>query len=344
MKKTKKIITIICCIVIAIMAVVYAENTSESIVKSINICINVIIPSMFIYMVLSSYIISGSIYKTIFKPFYKLLHGILKLDETTFSIFFLSLIGGYPVGIKLFKEIIAQNKNYSEIAEKSAVFCYCISPTFAITMIGIGIYNSVEVGAIIYISNALSCFITAVIYSNMHNLKYDGISINQGGNLISAINSSSSSLFRICSVIITFNAVIAALESSFESSGLNIPIIIKSFLEISNVLSIENSSLVLLPVISAIASTGGLCVLFQCYSICSKSFKLKKFVISRIPCSILSGIITYFLLKFWDISIPTVTGSVNYTFRFNENWAVILLILIMFMILLQKNEKNFKKG
>ncbi len=344
MDKLRKTIISVTCVLFAVAFVLFSEETSDSIIKSISVCINVIIPSMFIYMVLSSYIISSSLYKTIFKIPYNLLNRIIRLDEHLFSMFCLSLIGGYPVGIKLMRETIAQNKNFPAIAEKASAFCYCISPTFAITMIGINLYNSAEIGLLVYIANVITNVIMAIIYSRIYNLKKNYNQCEYNGNLICSITSSSSSLFKICAVIIIFNAVITAAETALTTFGINTPIIIKSIFEISNVLNFKNPDIALLPVISAIASTGGICVLFQSYSLADNSFNLKHFIFARLPSALISGIITRILLMFWDISLTASASESAYYFKFNENKAVIILILIMFIILMQKNEKNLKKG
>ena len=66
-------------------------------------------------MVLSSYILSSGLYESLFRPLDKPLQKLIKADNHIISVFLLSLIGGYPVGFKLLKDLIAENKNYSEI-------------------------------------------------------------------------------------------------------------------------------------------------------------------------------------------------------------------------------------
>lgn len=327
-----------------VLFAVFSKEISESIVHSIYVCIEIIIPSMFAYMVISSYILSSSIHKTLFSPLYFLLNKIIRLDKQLFSVFSLSLIGGYPVGIKLLKEIIAQNKSYSAIIEKAAAFCYCISPTFAITMIGLGLYNSIEAGIIVYISNVIANIIMATVYSRIYKLEIPDNPQKQNSGLIQAINSSSAALLRICAVIVIFNAGIAAVEALVNTVGIIIPVYIKSFTEISNILNFSKPGINLLPLISAIASTGGLCVIFQCYSIAQNSFSFKNFLIARIPTALLSGLITNILLQFWNINLPSSSVGGQYSFQFNTNKAVVVFLLIMCTILLQKNEKIFKKG
>ena len=344
MKKFKKIIIITLIIVFSTGVIVYSDKVSESIFKSINICLEVIIPSTFIFMVLSSYILSSGLYESLFRPLDKPLQKLIKADNHIISVFLLSLIGGYPVGFKLLKDLIAENKNYSAIAPQTASFCYCMSPTFAVTMIGLGVFNSIEIGMIVYVSNIISNLIIAIIYTNVTDLKFDIKMKNNKSGLIQAINSSSNTLLRICSVIVVFNIGITAVNSFLGVFDLTIPLFVNASLEISNILNSDSVSIDYLPIISMLSSTGGVCVLFQCYSIIQGSFSIKRFLILRIPAVVLSGIITCIIMKFYEISIPSSSFNNNYLFEYNTKNGVVFLLMIMCIILLQKNEKIFKKG
>lgn len=347
MRPIKKYIISAAMILFAAVVVIFSEESSASVVNSINICLNVIVPSMFIFMVISSYILSSGLYRIIFAPLYRILKSFIKLDEELMSVFLLSLIGGYPVGFKLLKELIAQNKNYSEIASKTAAFSYCISPTFAVTMIGIELYGSTEAGLIVYISNAASCLIMAVIYSKIYPLQASYPARNNDKNtsgIVGAVNSSAATLFKICAIIVFFNTGITALDCILQKTGIILQNYIKSILEISNILKYESISPASLPFISALTSFGGICVVFQCVSLVGGAYSLKPFILSRFFTALISYIITSIMLIFWDISLPAKTGAANYIFDFSTNKAAGIFLLIMCVILMQKSEKIFKKG
>ena len=340
----KKVLTIAAVIIFSILFVVFTKEVAESTIKSINVCINVIIPSMFAFMVISSYILSSGIYKIIFKPLYLTIGRVFNLDEKSFSIFLLSLIGGYPIGIKLIKEEIAQNKNYSAIAEKLVMFCYCISPPFAITMIGLNLYNSFEIGTIIYISNVISCIVIGIILSRIYKLRFkEANSQKYKGGIVDSVNSSSASLFKICSMIVFFNIGIAVVDAVLNSIGIALPTTVRAFLEISNILDFK-PEISHLPLVSAISSFGGVCVILQCYAIAEKKIPFKDFILARIPTAILSALVTKSIISFSEISVPTSSGNGNYLFIFSSNKLVVILLIIICTILLQNNEKNFKKG
>ena len=328
--------------------IVFPKQMADSISESIGVCLNVIIPSMFVFMVLSSYIIDEGIYKTLISPFYFLLKGILPLNKELFSIFILSLIGGYPTGIKLLQERIAENKNYHEIYERMAGVCYCVSPVFAINIIGYGIFGSAEAGIVVYISNVLACFILALFTARsirkipIENHNKNTLRGNPKG-LIFSINSASKALLMICAVIICFNSVLTVTENLLTIFNIETPEILAGFFEISNITKIKYPSPIFLPVFSFISSFGGVCVLVQIATLAGKGFSLKYFFIGRLICGALSAFFTYIIMNICEITIGSSAGMSGYTYIFNQNKLVVLLLIIMCTIIFIKSEKIFKK-
>lgn len=331
-----------------ILFIVFPKPMADSISESISVCLDVIIPSMFVFMVMSSYIIDEGIYKTLISPIYIIMKRILPLNKELFSIFMLSLIGGYPTGIKLLRERIAENKNYHEIYERMTAFCYCVSPVFAVNIIGYGVYGSVEAGVTVYISNVLACFVLAIFTAGRINRESTEInSVNtekyNPKGLIFCINSSSNALLTICAVIICFNSVMSVINSLLMEFGIVPHEIVSGFFEISNLTKITTPSPLYLPFFSLISSFGGVCVLFQTVALAGNNFSMKYFFIGRIICGVLSALFTYIIMSFWEISAGTSTETASYTYIFNQNKTVVLLLIAMCAIIFIKSEKFFKK-
>ena len=348
-KLNKKImITVKACAAVSAAALmtVYPEVTANSAVNSINVCISAIIPSMFAFMVLTGYICDSGIYPVIFRPVFWIMRRIIKADDRMISVFLMSMIGGYPVGVKLLKETIAQNKNYPAIkgvCRDSAMFCYCISPTFALIMLGNGVFGSTAAGAVIYISDVLSCLITAAAVSRFCRLK-TGIKTETGsGSLIGAVNSASRALFVVCTVIVAFNTALDCITAFLGNIGITLPKELLGALEVSNLLKIQRPGVSLIPVVTAISSMGGVCVLLQCAAIVKGEFPIKRFIIARLPCALLSGFISWVILKFTDISVETSTFSPQYTYDFSANKIIVLVLIAMCIIILHKSDKILKK-
>ncbi len=299
---------------------------------------------MFAIMTVSTYIISEGYYRTAFRPFYILLHRIIRLDSHTLAVLMLSLVGGYPVGIKLLRERTLSDKGYQETAEKAAAFCCCISPPFAVNMIGAGVFHSVEVGVIVYVSNALSCLIIAIIYTRFFGRPGEYCPKKRDGGLISAVNSASHAMFTICTVLIASNAALDAVNSLLELIPFKISPMIAGIFEISNLLKLVNPQISALPAAAAISSFGGVCVIAQCFAICGGAFPMKRFLLGRIISAGLSAGICRLILCFCDVSIPASAGSADYMYQFSADKGVWLLLVMMAVIFFVKNKKIFKKG
>ncbi len=334
-------VKVFCSVTMIILLLIFPKSASQSVSDSIQVCLGTIIPSMFAFMAISTFIINEGLHSVIFRPLYFLLHRVIRLDQSTFAIFCLSLIGGYPVGIKLLKDRIRLDENYRKIAENSAMFCYCISPSFAVTMIGLGIFSSAEAGMIVYLSNVAAC-ITVAIFFGKNNGISDKICSKTKSGMIYAVQSSALSLFTVCTVIVAFNVILSMCSELFKTAGVTLEPSVLGFFEISNLLKMT-SDLNMLPLISAISSFGGICVLVQCTAICGGALSLKRFLISRIPIAFLSGIYCAVFLQLFDISIPA-SGAVHYTFEFNANQIVLPLLMEMNIILFNKKIKNLRKG
>ena len=335
---------LVCCLAALIM--LYPSQAAAGTVRSINVCIESIIPSMFAFMVISTYIQSSGLYRIIFRPLMPLMKLLIRADESIISIFLLSLIGGYPVGIKLLKENSERTKRIDGNvvpAETAAAFCYCISPSFALIMIGSGVFGSSAAGGVIYISNIAACLITGIIVSRISDLRSGTVVTGSSGGLTEAVNSASRALFTVCSVIVAFNITLTCVSSLLEDFGVKPPALLLGTLEISNLLGIERPSVSLIPLVSAIASTGGACVLLQCAAIAGKGFSKTKFLIARLPCAVLSGVISFVILQFTEISVTVSTISPEYDLTLSANKLIVPVLIAMCIIIFYRSDKIFRK-
>lgn len=330
----------------AILIMIYPREAADSTVNSINVCLSSVIPSMFAFMVITSYIQSSGLYSIIFRPVMPLMRKLIKADEGIVSVFLLSLFGGYPIGVKLLKEMIAQNKNFPAIVatcSSAASFCYCISPSFALIMIGNGVFGSIQAGAVIYLSNAAACMITAAVVSRTCSLRTGDATDKGNGDLIGAVNSASRALFTVCTVILAFNVALACINALLEGAGIELPVLVNGTLEISNLLGIKHPDVSVIPVVSAISSMGGVCVLMQCGAIVKGSFPVGRFLVARLPCAVLSALISMLILQFTDISVSASTVSPVYTYEFSANKIIVLILIAMCIIIFNRSDKIFKK-
>ncbi len=328
----------------AVLLVVFSEEAARSIRGSISVCVSSIIPSMFAMMAVSDYIVSGGYYQRIFRPFYFFLHPLIRLDRQTLAVFLLSLAGGYPVGIKLLREQAARDPSYAPAAEKAAAFCFCISPPFAVNLIGTGVYGSAEAGVLVYTSNVIACFLMAAVSSRFIPETKDFSCGQTSGSLLESVRSASGSLFTVCTVLIAFNAALEMAASVLNLFSVQLSPLVSGLFEISNLLKWKCPPASSLPAAAAVSAFGGICVLAQCFALCGRTFSLKKFLAGRAAGAALSAGACRVLMCFWDVAVPASSTGSGYSYRFSADKGVWVLLVLMAVIFFGKNKKIFKKG
>lgn len=351
------IILTILAALICILLIMDSEGMISAAKNSVTVCLNVIIPSLFAFMVFSQLIVSSKAAEILFYPFYLLSRFWFKGTVREFGIFMLSLLGGYPVGIKLLKQEIAYNKNYPAIAEKMLCFCYCGSPAFIIQVAGLSVLGSSKAGLLVYLSNVLACFSAAVIL-NISQKRSDAqptkirFPINFPkvrvtlSDVTDSINSSVKALGVICGTILAFNIMLELLNFSgflslLENFGANK--IFSAALEISNLSQFGKESYSLLPLFAALTSFGGLCIIMQTAALSNGAVPLGKFIFWRIPIAALSALYCYILTRFIPISIETASAVQSIPVLSSVNPICSVCLIVMTFILFNVQNKDKKR-
>ncbi|MFA5657929.1 MAG: hypothetical protein WC900_01435 [Oscillospiraceae bacterium] len=345
----------------AVMLLVYSKAVAEAVVLSLEACFSVIIPSLFGFMAVSNIIIKSNIYIWLSKPFYLISKYILRIPPELFSVFLLSNIGGYPIGAKLISDLLQEDKILSKDAEGLMCSCYCSGPAFIIGAIGINVFSNVLIGFLIYISIVCSNLIIAAVMGLKRKIpdtkaKPQKVILNSK-ILIDSIQSTIKTLSMICGMLIFFAVITAILNSSgliskmSEIVGLagatqaNSHTIIKSIIEISTVSGFEKFSYTSLPIITGLSAFGGICVLVQLSSISAGIIKMRLFYLTRPFHIILSGAVSYFLVKTFSKEITVMTLFRPVSLSKEKNIFPALLLIVMIILLIIKNNSRFlKKG
>lgn len=360
MKKIKNLFVAAAVIVYSAALIYYNKAVSESVISSIKVCVNVIIPSLFPFMTVSGIIISTGLYRKLSLPFSPFSKFVFHLRADLFSIFLISSVGGYPIGAKLTMNLYEKGDIDRSTAEKMLGFCYMGGPAFFIGAAGMRIYNSTSVGMIIFASVLFANMTAMFLYGLRSPLPPQNRSENKFEftleSFLSSINSGGIGILKICAAIVFFSSLLAVLESSgivdlfsqFVSFITNISadicrIIVRSILEISNISSLP-SDISLLPVITALLSFGGFCVIFQVEGIVDNKLSTHNFLLCRILTMILSYIYCKILILVFDISNYTQVSALHGETVQQNSPIPSLFLLIMTILLLSKNfiEKNKK--
>ena len=330
-----------------IFTLIFSEKISSGIINSIERCLKIVIPSLFAFMVISSIVVKSGLHRYFSRPFRFISRHILHINENLFSVFLMSFTGGYPIGAKNLVELYDNSEISKKEAERMISFCYMPSPAFILGISNPLLYSSKKAGIIIYLSITISTILFAVISGFFTKNKHSGksgykIKISSE-TIISSVELSAISLFKICIMIIFSSVIIVFIEILFSEISIdkNLLVIINSLIEITALTELEKDIFGLLPIITALFSFGGLSVIMQIKTIIGNRFSLKYFFISRIVIAFLSTIIVRIAVKFISI-----TASKNAVYMGSREISVfpsvILIIMIIYLLWDKKTVANTK--
>ena len=267
--------------------------------------VNNLIPSMFPFFIISDILISYQIINYIPKVIKKYFSLIFNVGEEEISIFFLSLLSGFPSNARIAKSLYLENRISKESASRALTFTHFANPLFVLSTVGVIFLNNELYGYIILISHYLGNVIIGILSRKMdtnNNINYNA-NINKSQSfsnaLIKAIKSSIDTLLLILGTLTCFlilsSLIINRLNINPYSSSL-----IKGILEMTmglKSISLLNLSDIYKVVISSMfISFGGLAVHMQVLSqLVDTDISYQPFFIARIFHSIISGIISYLL-------------------------------------------------
>ncbi len=337
-KKLKNITITISLTFIFISLIFSAEIITTATIKALTRCFQVIIPSFFGFLVISNMLISTNCYQYFSAIFSVIARYIFRIEGKYFSIFILSSIGGYPIGIKTLTELHKKGEITKEKAEKLICYSYCVAPSFAISAVGIFLYQSEKIGAIIYFSCLLSNIILGIFLGlkekipqkeklKTENVNFSLISLHE------SINSATLTLLLICTHLIFFTILVDLLSqiNFISTEGLAY---INSFIEVSGVTDFESKNYSLIPIITGFLAFGGLSVLSQVFSINNGLFSLKKFVLTRFFQVLMAVIFSHLLTKiFLQDEIITISTSFKLSRIDNFHYSFFLLLIMTFYLL-----------
>ena len=302
-------IIIISFIFLLIFTLLNKELVSNTINYSLNIWVTTLIPSMFPFFVISDILINYNITSIIPKPIINTFSYIFNISKVSTTIFFLSLISGFPSSARNIKTYYNKGLITIEEANHILLFTHFSNPIFILSTVSLFFLNNESYGYIILISHYISNFILGIILRKNSPInttiptQYTNKTNTFSTTLINSIKSSIDTLLLILGTLASF-----LILSSFVIKNLSLPpyegTLLKGILEMTmglKELSLLNIKDIYKVVISTIfISFGGLSVHLQIISqITDTKIKYTPFLITRIYHAIISGIISLLLYKIY---------------------------------------------
>lgn len=341
MLKALRAIAAVSAVIFIISAI---SDISEAVLEAIIRCINIIIPSLFIMMAASRYIIANDMLRP-FECLFKLPAKLLGIPPKLLTVFILSNIGGYPIGASMLTQMCKKEQLSQKQAYVIASYCFCSGPAFLIGAVGLCVYGSKEIGALMFISCLTANILFCIIYNRIFGIckiKINDADRNTAAySLTDAVADSGKALMTMCGIIVAFSVVNVVVGKVCSIVGTEAPLIAAIF-EVTNVTEADPFKLELIPFITALTSFGGICVWIQNKALVKNSFPVMKTLLLRIPISVTSGII--FKVLYDCISDQYYSSNADFNgFVVNiDNFVPSICLIIMIFICINKKRLAFQ--
>ena len=335
-------ITVFVVFMVGFFLLCFPEKTTSGIKQGLEISAEVLIPTLFPFLVFSSLIVNSNLCMHLSSLFGRITKLLFGQSEHCFTVFIMSVIGGYPVGGSMVNSLYEKGDISRDEGQRMLLFCFNAAPSFVISTVGYGMLKSQKLGLIINISVILSSLIVGILTRFIKSDKQEYLKSSTGKNsnenfsqtLINSVSQSVNSMLMICTWVILFTCIIN-LSEIFTDSKI-IRMLICSVCEVTT--GCRNlCSDVPLPVIAGIISFGGLCTHLQVMSAIIKlKLRYLHFFTSRIIGAALSmvicqGIINIFPQAAQVVALGEKPIYTEYTTSFTITVALIVLCALMIL-------------
>lgn len=303
--KILNLIVIISLLIILIEILFHKNLISNTISYSLNLWTTTLIPSMFPFFVISDLLINHSITNYIPKKIKNTFTKLFNVNEDVISIFFLSLLSGFPASARNARILYDNDIITKEEASEALIFTHFANPLFILSTVSVFFLHNESYGYIILLSHYLGNILIGILTRKTRSINTTNYikKINKSQNFstlfVNAIKNTINTLLTILGTLTCFLILSSLILEHLNLSSYN-SCLLKGILEITmglkslSILSISNCYKVVIS--TTFISFGGLSVHLQVLSqLTDTDISYYPFLIARIYHGIISGLISYIL-------------------------------------------------
>ncbi len=336
MKRSDRILLIVLMSIAGVL-IAFSKEAGHGAKAGLVLAQNTIIPSLLPLLIIFFLIMKTGAKDVLSKIFGFICPYVFNLPRVAFPAIFFGLVGGYPTGALLTKELFDSGEIDGEQAKRMLRFNFCGGCGFIITAVGTAVYKSIESGIILFSSNVISAVIIGFILSFTQKRGCsDFYSFSEKKNfadsLIEATNSAVHSVLNITAFIMLFSAANSIIPAPKQ---------LLPMLEITN--GICSNTSFPLPEAAAYLSFGGLCIHFQLLGIIKKiGMKYTDFFLFRIFSAFLSYAVSKLLLCIFPQDTSVFANSAQSIAEFSSvnTTLSVLMVIGCFIIVFDINSKR----
>lgn len=289
MNKLKDLLIMYLLIFIEFLILFNSKEIINTVINSSKIFIIKVFPTMFPTMIIGNLLVKQKIDRIIPKIIKKLFKNIFNFNDYQTGLFITSIFTGSPSNAIYINEYLENNVMTEKEAESMLCITHFINPLFIVGAIGVGVFNSIKIGFILFIMLITENMVKAFILRKKFN--HSNITLNWKktsfiDSLFSSIKTSINSCLMIFGIIVFFSILITLISIIFNISSISICIINGTLEMTSGIISLSSLNI---PIIIKFfisyffINFGGLCIQMQTISmIKNKKIRYLKYLIFRL--------------------------------------------------------------
>ena len=146
-----------------VLLLVCSAAAAEAVRQGLLLCARSVVPALFPYFVVSGLFTSLGFAESAGHRLAPVTERLLGVGGAGASAFFLGLLGGYPVGGRTVGQLYRTGRIEKDEAEHLLSFCNNAGPSFILGVVGLGCFQSLRVGGILYTIHALSAGLVGML-------------------------------------------------------------------------------------------------------------------------------------------------------------------------------------
>jgi len=323
-----KLNSVLWCLLMMILligAVCFHGQVSSAVITAGKRCLISVLPSLYLFSIIAAFSVKAGLLETLAQPFQR----VLKTDAVLLMTVLFSQIGGYPVGAQLVHGMYQERRISEE--QSRILICPCMGCGFGFLLASFG--GNTATALFVWMMMSIPNLILALfLIRNIHTEPRESRQKKPFALLLTeSVESAASSMLKVTSMILAFSAVMGIAEGIFS----DLPVIVRSILEISNVS--EYAQRGGSPALTAcLLSFGGICVHLQIGAVCENHIAWGKFWLCRMVTAgmtyglcilggniLMSGKIPVFLYE------TSVTDGQDVTFRIVPGCCLLLMSVLV---------------
>ena len=288
---------------LGVMALLLVRSAvaGEAVRRGLTLCARSVIPALFPYFVVSGLFTSLGFAEGVGRRLAPVTEHLFGVSGAGASALFLGLLGGYPVGGRTAGQLYRAGRLEKDEAQRLLAFCNNAGPSFILGVVGLGCFQSLRAGVLLYVIHALSAVLVGVLQKKKGRPRRSAPRpLSPPEKILPAfirsVQDSAGAMVRICGFVV-FALVVQALLA--ELTGITHPVAL-GFIELTGGVVWLGSSPSDFVWAATLLGWGGLSVHGQTAAVLAGTgLRMDRYFLGKLLQAAVSAVLAYMTVRFF---------------------------------------------